>query len=382
YSGFVAEAIDAFARNTEVLDATGRRHRGLLTAEDLAAWQPTVETPATLGYRDYTVHKPGVWSQGPVFLQQLALLAGFDLPRAGLGSGEYVHLVTEAAKLALADREAWYGDPDHGVDPLPALLRPEYTESRHSLIGDQAIRWPQPGSPGGRQPCSVDFEASRPPGGPVWLAHIHEGVPNVVLAATARSGDTCTVEVADRWGNLVAAVPSGGWLKSSPVIPELGISLGTRGQTMWLGAAGHPNGLAPGKRPRSTLSPTVVLRAGAPYLAFGTPGGDRQDQWTLQSLLAVIEFGLGLQAATETVMFHTDHFPSSFAPRSCRPGVLVIESDAPASTVADLRARGHEVAPAPPRSLGKVCMVAVDPEPGFLRAAAGPRGQQAYAVAR
>lgn len=382
YSGFVAEAIDAFVANTEVLDATGHRHRGLLSAEDLAAWQPTVEAPATLGYREYTVHKPGVWTQGPVFLQQLALLAGFDLPRAGLGSGEYVHLVTETAKLALADREAWYGDPEHGLDPLPGLLSREYTESRRALIGERAISWPQPGSPDGRQPCPAGPTADQPPDGPAWLAQIHEGVPNLVLAATARSGDTCTVEVADRWGNLIAAVPSGGWLKSSPVIPGLGLSLGTRGQTMWLRADGHPNRLAPGKRPRSTLSPTVVLRDGAPYLAFGTPGGDRQDQWTLQSLLGVTEFGLGLQAATETVMFHTDHFPSSFAPRSCRPGVLVIEGDAPAGTVADLRARGHEVVQVPPRSLGKVCMVASDAGSGFLRAGAGPRGQQAYAVAR
>lgn len=382
YSGFVAEEIDAFVAGAEVLDATGRRHRGLLSAEDLAAWQPRVEEPASLDYRGHTVHKPGVWSQGPVFLQQLALLEGFDLTSAGLAGGEYVHLVTEAAKLALADREAWYGDPDHGVDPLPQLLSPEYTRSRQALIQKQALVSPQAGSPGGRQPRRVSPEADPSPTEPQWLAQLHEGVPNLVLAATVRAGDTCTVEVTDRWGNMVAAVPSGGWLKSSPVIPSLGISLGTRGQAMWLHAEGHPNALAPGKRPRTTLSPTVVLREGEPYLAFGTPGGDRQDQWTLESLLAVVEFGLGLQAATETVMFHTDHFPSSFAPHSCRPGVLVIERDAPQDTVADLRARGHEVVLAPARSLGKVCMVGVDPESGFLRAAAGPRGQQAYAVAR
>jgi len=218
--------------------------------------------------------------------------------------------------------------------------------------------------------------------GPEWMAQLHEGVPNLVLAATARSGDTCTVVVTDRWHNLVAAVPSGGWLKSSPVIPDLGISLGTRGQAIWLNAQGHPNALAPGKRPRTTLSPTVVLRDGEPYLAFGTPGGDRQDQWTLESLLAVLEFGSGLQDATETVMFHTDHFPSSFAPHSCRPGVLVIEANAAPDTVADLRARGHQVVLAPEHSLGKVCMVGVEAGSGFLRAAAGPRGRQAYAVAR
>jgi gamma-glutamyltranspeptidase/glutathione hydrolase len=379
YQGFVAAEIDAFVRSTDVLDATGRRHRGLLSADDLAAWQPTVEAPASIDYRDYTVSKPGVWTQGPVFLQQLAVLDGFDLTGAGLGGGQYVHLVTEAAKLALADREAWYGDPAHGTDPLPELLSPAYTKTRQSLISEKAIADPEAGALAGRQPWLVSPAPNPPAAGPDWLAQINEGVPNIVLAATVRPGDTCTVAVADRWGNLVAAVPSGGWLKSSPVIPGLGISLGTRGQAMWLGAEGHPNALAPGKRPRTTLSPTVVLRDGAPYLAFGTPGGDRQDQWTIESFLAVTEFGLGLQAATETVMFHTDHFPSSFAPHSHRPGVLVIERDAPEDTVADLCERGHEVVLAPARTLGKVCMAGSDA--GFLRAAAGPRGRQAYGVA-
>ncbi|HJQ01785.1 MAG TPA: gamma-glutamyltransferase [Jatrophihabitans sp.] len=382
YSGFVADAIDAFVRSTEVLDATGRRHRGLLAAEDLAAWQPSTESPASVRYRDYSVHKPGLWTQGPVFLQQLGVLAGFDLVAAGLGSGEYVHLVNEAAKLALADREAWYGDPAFGVDRLPQLLEPNYLAQRRALIGPLAIGCPVAGTLDGSQPRSMQVPQLPPPTGPDWLHQIHEGVPNLVLAATAKSGDTCTVVAADRWGNLVAAVPSGGWLKSSPLIPGLGISLGTRGQTMWLRAAGHPNALAPGKRPRTTLSPTVVLRDGAPQFAFGTPGGDRQDQWTLESMLAVTEFGLDLQLATEVTMFHTEHFPSSFAPHSCRPGVLTIEADADQATITELRTRGHQVALTPAGSLGKVCMVGVDRRSGFVRAAAGPRGRQAYAAAR
>lgn len=382
YSGFVAEAIDAFVQSTEVLDATGRRHRGLLTAEDLAGWQPSTEPPASVRYRDYTVHKPGLWTQGPVFLQQLGLLEGFDLPAARLSSGEYVHLVSEAAKLALADREAWYGDPAFGIDRLPQLLAPSYLAQRRALIGPLAIACPAAGTLDGHQPRSVRVAPPLPPAGPDWLSQIREGVPNLVLAATTKSGDTCTVVAADRWGNLVAAVPSGGWLKSSPVIPGLGISLGTRGQTMWLGAAGHPNSLAPGKRPRTTLSPTVVLRDGAPQLAFGTPGGDRQDQWTLESMLAVTEFGLDLQLATEVTMFHTEHFPSSFAPHSCRPGVLTVEADLGQETVTNLRARGHQVALAPAGSLGKVCMAGLDPGSGFVRAAAGPRGRQAYAAVR
>jgi len=381
YRGFVAEAIDGFVRSTDVLDATGRRHRGLLTADDLAAWQPHVEAPAILDYGSYRVCKPGPWSQGPVFLQQLAILEAFDLPAMGLGGPEYIHTVTEAAKLALADREAWYGDPSQVEVPLEALLDPAYSASRRALIGPKAAGSPQPGTPDGRHSWLPRAVADTPgPAETAWLAQLRSGMPTVVRA-TARSGDTCTVAVADRRGNLVAAVPSGGWLKSSPVIPGLGFPLGTRGQTMWL-AGGHPNSLAPGKRPRTTLSPTLALRDGEPFLAFGTPGGDQQDQWTLQAFLAVTEFGLDLQAATETTAFHTDHFPASFAPRTSRPGVLVVEEQCGPATVAALRERGHRVEVAPAYSLGKVCAAGFDREQGLVRAAAGPRGRQAYAVCR
>ena len=383
YDGFVAERIGEFSQSAAVLDATGQRHRGLLTADDLAGWRAGVEEPASLDHGRHSVHKPGPWSQGPVFLQQLALLDGFELAGMGLESGAYLHVVVEAAKLAMADREAWYGDPDHAHIPLEHLLSPAYTAARRELIGEQAADDPEPGTPEGRRswiprpkpPESLDLDTE-------WARQLQSGIPNVVLAATARSGDTCTVVVADRSGNLVAAVPSGGWLKSSPVVPGLGFPLGTRGQSMCL-AHGHPNSLAPGKRPRTTLSPTVVLRDGQPFLAFGTPGGDRQDQWTLQAFLAATEFGLDLQKATETVAFHTDHFPSSFAPHECRPGVVVVEANCDPRAVADLEARGHEVALVPAFSLGaKICMVGVDGRDGFLRAAAGPRGRQAYAVCR
>lgn len=381
YDGFVAEAIGDFVRDTDVLDATGRRHRGMLTSDDMSSWRAGVEAPASLDYHGYTVHKPGLWSQGPVFLQQLALLDGFDLAAAGLGTGEYTHFVLETAKLALADREAWYGDPGYGSASLEQLLSPEYSSSRRALIDCQALAWPPPGKPDGREPLRVPEALPAPPSGPDWMTQLHHGIPNLVLAATVRSGDTCALAATDRWGNLVAAVPSGGWLKSSPVIPGLGFPLGTRGQAMWL-AEGHPNALGPGKRPRTTLSPTVAVREGGLSLAFGTPGGDRQDQWTVESFLAVTEFGLDLQAATETVMFHTDHFPASFSPRSCRPGVVEIEANASEEAVADLRGRGHDVALAPAYSLGKICMVGTDTGTGLVRAAAGPRGRQAYAVAR
>jgi gamma-glutamyltranspeptidase/glutathione hydrolase len=384
YEGFVAETIDAFVRRTDVLDATGRRHRGLLTADDLAAWRPQVDDPVSLAYRDYSVHKPGPWSQGPVFLQQLAILDGLDVRRMTLGGGEYVHTVTEVAKLAMADREAWYGDPDRAPVPMRELLSRDYSDLRRRLVGPLAAT-PEPGTPGGLRswlpgpdpdpldPAAIDTD---------WIRQLGSGMPTTVLKATVKAGDTCTVAVADRYGNLAAAVPSGGWLKSSPVIPGLGFPLGTRGQTMWL-VDGHPNSLGPVKRPRTTLSPTVVLRDGDPFLAFGTPGGDRQDQWTLETFLAITEFGLDLQQATEVTTFHTDHFRSSFTPRGCRPGVLVMEDGGVPGVVEDLRRRGHEVDVVPAFSLGsKVCVAGVDSSRGFVRAAAGPRGRQAYAVCR
>jgi len=381
YRGFVAEAIDAYVRDTAVLDATGRRNRGLLTADDLAAWQPTAEPPASLDYGRYTVCKPGPWSQGPVFLQQLAILEPMDLSSLGLDSAAYIHAVAEAAKLALADREAWYGDPSGTPVPMDALLSREYATRRRALIGPQAADSPQPGVLDGQRSWMpvADPDSFDQPDNEV-LAQLRNGIPTVVRQ-TARSGDTCTVMAADRDGNLVAAVPSGGWLKSSPVIPGLGFPLGTRGQTMWL-APGHPNSLVPGRRPRTTLSPTVALREGKPFLAFGTPGGDQQDQWTLQFFLAVTEFGLDLQSATETVAFHTDHFPASFAPRTARPGVLVVEEQCGAAVIGELRDRGHRVDMVPAYSQGKVCAAGFDPERGLIRAAAGPRGRQAYAMGR
>ena len=383
YQGFVAEAVDRFVGTTDVLDATGRRHRGLLSADDLAAWRPDVEEACGLTYGDYAVFKPGPWSQGPVFLQQLAILQGCGLSGMGLGGVDYVHTLAEAAKLAFADREAWYGDPRHTPVPMAELLAPGYTAGRRALIGACAAEAPRPGVPVARRPWIPRPEPDRAaPADPAWLVQLRNGMPTVdPAAARAGAGNTCTVAVVDRAGNLVVAVPSGGWLKSSPVVPGLGFPLGTRAQTMWL-VDGHPNSLAPGRRPRTTLSPGVVLRDGEPFLALGTPGGDQQDQWTLQTFLAIAEFGLDAQAATEIPAFHIDHFPQSFAPRTARPGVVVVERSHEPSVLAGLRERGHHVDAVPAHSLGKVCAVGIDPRTGFVRAAAGPRGAQAYAVAR
>ena len=345
--GFVAEAIDRFSAE----------HGGLLTGDDLASWEATFEPPVTLDYRGATVCKTGPWGQGPVLLQQLALLAGFDL--AELSPAELVHVCVECAKLAFADREAFYGDPAFVDVPLERLLSAAYADERRRLIGESASLELRPG--GGRLPTLVD-------------------APALVGTGEPSRGDTVHLDVADRFGNLVSATPSGGWLQSSPVIAELGWPLGTRAQMFWL-EPGLPASLAPGKRPRTTLSPSLALRDGAPYLAFGTPGGDQQDQWSLHVLVRHLDLGLNLQEAIDAPEFHTDHFPSSFYPRRADLGSLAIEERIGEGAIAELRARGHDVTVTPPWSLGRCSAVGREPD-GQLKAAANPRLMQGYAVGR
>ena len=358
YEGFVAEAVDRFTTGAEVLDLTGRPNRGLLTGADLAAWRPAVEDPVTLPYRGYLVDKPGPWSQGPVFLQHLAMLSGFDLRAMEFAGADHIHTVVESAKLAFADREAWYGDPDYADVPLAGLLDADYAAARRALIEPQASVELRPGRPDGREPRRREGLA--------------DGLPAMVRARD----DTTTVSATDREGNMVVATPGGGWLSGSPVVPGLGFPLGTRGQMMSL-AERDPNRLTPGKRPRVTLTPTIVRTDdGRPYLAFGTPGGDRQDQWTLNFFLGTVDFGMSAQEAIEALTFHTDHLRTSSGTCS-----VAIEEDVAADVVAELRRRGHLVELAPSRSLGQICATGPNKTRGVL-AAASPRGQQAYAMAR
>ncbi|MFI6170520.1 gamma-glutamyltransferase family protein [Nocardia sp. NPDC051052] len=380
YKGFVAEEISEFLASGPMLDSTGRRHSGLLTADDLAGWQATVETAPSYGYGPYQVFKPGPWSQGPVFLQQIALLDGFDLAKMGHGSADYLHTVTECTKLAMADREAWYGDPAFSDVPLDALLAADYNRERRALVGPRAALDLRPGAPGGRTSFIPERSTpDYPEAETEWMSQLRNGLPTILLETTTK-GDTVTVTAVDRHGNMVAATPSGGWLKSSPAIASLGFPLGTRGQCGYL-TPDHPNSLAAGKRPRTTLSPTVVLRDGRPYVAFGTPGGDRQDQWTLQFFLNVVDFGLDFQTATETTAFHTDQVPASFTPHAHRPGVLVAEETCDPAVVQQLEQRGHEVELVPAYSLGRVCAAGFTEDNEFVRAAASPRKRHAYAVA-
>ncbi|HKF75459.1 MAG TPA: gamma-glutamyltransferase family protein, partial [Candidatus Dormibacteraeota bacterium] len=334
YEGFVADAIDRYLRTGEALDVTGERHAGLLRGDDLAGWLASLEEPVTFDYGDWRVCKTGPWGQGPVFLQQLALLRGFDLRAMGPGSADFVHTVTECAKLAFADREAWYGDPAFVPDLTAELLQPAYSDERRRLVGDTASRDLRPGAPGGRSPHV-------PHGGrlPEHAALGSIGDPTLGPRG-AVGGDTCHVDVADRWGNLVSATPSGGWLHSSPAVPGLGFCLGTRAQIFNL-EPGHPNALAPGKRPRTTLSPSLALRDGRPALAFGTPGADQQDQWSLTFFVTVANGDGDLQRAIDAPMFHTDHFPRSFYPHHALPGSLFVEGRMPPAVVGELRRRGH-----------------------------------------
>jgi gamma-glutamyltranspeptidase/glutathione hydrolase len=391
-SGFIAEALVRQARRP-TLDTSGERHAGMLTAADLAAWSATYEAPATYDWNGWTVCKAGPWSQGPAFLQQLALLPA-ELPP--YGSADYVHLLVEGCKLAMADREAWYGDA--AEVPLADLLSGPYNAERRRLVGDKASYELRPGSPGGRVPrlsahahtVAVDageFDAlgvgeptvAKPPVSPV------PGEPGTGADGATR-GDTCHLDVVDRWGNMVAATPSGGWLQSNPVVPELGFPLGTRLQMTWL-EEGLPNSLTPGRRPRTTLTPSLALRDGVPVMAFGTPGGDQQDQWQLHFFLAValrgaVRGGLDLQGAIDAPNWHNDGFPGSFYPRGMRPGSVTVESRTDPEVVAGLRRRGHHVTVGGAWSEGRLCAVARDPRTGVLSAAANPRGMQGYAVGR
>ena len=369
YEGFVAEAIDRYCRDSEVMDSSGKRHSGVLTGGDLSTWRARIEPPVKFGYGDLTVCKTAPWGQGPVFLQQLALLSDMDLGSLEHNGPEYIHTLVECAKLAFADREAWYGDPDFVEVPVQDLLAASYNADRRSLVGPDASHDLRPGAP------SVS-----PPRLPSFLESRSGATPGAGEPTMSVGRDTCHVDVADRFGNLIAATPSGGWLQSSPVIPELGFPLGTRAQMFWL-EEGLPNSLAPNKRPRTTLSPSLALKEERPYLAFGTPGGDQQDQWTLAFFLSHALFDLNLQEAIDAPAFHTDHFPSSFFPRERHPGRIIVEQRVGSETIEELRRRGHQVVVALPWSLGRLCAVSRTVD-GWLKAGANARGMQGYAVGR
>jgi gamma-glutamyltranspeptidase/glutathione hydrolase len=343
YEGFVAEEIDRFSAG----------EGGLLAGGDLASWRATLEPVASFDYGEITVCKTGAWGSGPVALQQLALLSGFGV--AELSEAEFVHVVTECAKLAFADRDALYGDADV---PLDTLLSRGYNDERRARVGEEASGAYEPGL--GRLPTLVEAEQMAGAGEPT-------------------RGDTVHLDVVDRLGNMISATPSGGWLYGSPVIPALGWPLGTRAQMFWL-EEGLPSSLRPGARPRTTLSPGLALRDGSPWLAWGTPGVDQQEQWGLHVFLRHVDRGLNLQEAIDAPEFDTDHLISSFYPRGFALRSLELEGRFGQAVVDDLERRGHDVSVQPDWSLGRV--TAVEQADEQLRAAANPRGMQGYAAGR
>jgi gamma-glutamyltranspeptidase/glutathione hydrolase len=382
--GFVADAIDDFCRHQELMDSSGRRNRGVLTGDDLARWRASEEEPVGYDYGRYRVLKPGGWCQGIATLQQLALLKGFDLDGIDVEGPEFVHLVVEAAKLAFADRDTFLGDPAFVDVPLDIMLSDAYNDERRKLIGDAASMDQRPGTiPGRGKAIGLDVISGRREA--VNAMGVGEPTVGDIAGRAERGtadairGDTVHYDVIDHWGNMIAATPSGGWLQSSPIIPDLGFCLGSRAQMFTLDPE-HPAALGEGRRPRTTLSPTMALRDGKPYLAWGSPGGDQQDQWIPQFLLRHIHAGMNLQEAIDAPAFHTEHFPQSFWPRKARPGVVVVEGRFPAATIEELKRRGHSVEVGGDWSEGR--LVAASKEGPMLKAAANPRGMQGYAVGR
>lgn len=387
YEGFVAEAFDRFCAEAELVDTTGRRNRAFLTGQDLADWRATIEDPLSCDYHDYTVFKTGPWGQGPVLLQQLALLEGFALDEMGPASAEFVHTVIECSKLALADRDAYYGDPDFVDVPLDTLLSETYSAERRSLVRAAASRELCPGTIEGYG-NHIDVRMSGVTRG---IAHeealncfgspeVREEIRHALASAGAAHGDTTHFDIIDHHGNMISGTPSGGWMSGAPVVPGLGFPLSARGQMAWLDER-SPSHVAPGKRPRTTLTPGLAFRNGRPYMAFGTPGGDQQDQWALHAFLRHVHHGLNLQEAIEAPEFHTRHAVSSFYPREFRPGHLALEGRFDREVVSELTDRGHDIEIHDDYSLGYVT-AATREEDGLMKAGASPRFMQCYAAGR
>jgi len=319
YKGPIARRISLFE------EANG----GLLRASDFAAYHAKVEQPARSTFRGYEVYKTGFWAQGPAMLEMLNILEGSDLRSMKHNSADYVHTLVETMKLAFADRDRYYGDPDFARVPASELLAKDYAAVRRGLIDPMHASLEQrPGDPVNRRA----LPALTPQPGLTGESRVPEA---------ERANDTTCVNVIDKDGNMFSATPSGAWLPAV-VGGDTGVLMGQRLQSFLL-EAGHPNMLEPGKRPRVTLSPTLVLKDGKPFMVLSTPGGDNQDQSLVQVLLNVIEFGMNVQEAVEAPRFQTLHLVSSFDDHRFNPGVLNVEDRIVKDVVADLRARGHKV---------------------------------------
>jgi len=341
-------------------------HGGLLAAGDFGRFAAKVGQPVETDYRGYEVYKAGFWTQGPAFLETLNMLEGFDLKKMGHNSTAYIHTLAEALKLALADRDRYYGDPDFVKIPMTELLSKNYAALRRPLIDEQhASLAQQPGDP-------LNMKAV--PASAVQTTGRASTVPDV-----ERANDTTCVNVIDKEGNLFSATPSGAWLPAV-VAGDTGVLMGQRLQSA-LTDPNSPNVVAPGKRPRITLTPTIVLKDGEPLMVLSTPGGDNQDQALLQVLLNVIEFGMNPQEAVEAPRFDTQHYVSSFDDHEFLPGSLNIESRVSLKTIQELSQKGHKVrVQSEWGTLSAPTVIIYDPKTGVAAAGADPRRSR-YAVA-
>ncbi|MGD0804255.1 MAG: gamma-glutamyltransferase family protein [Candidatus Bathyarchaeia archaeon] len=355
YRGPIAEKVINFMDTFRCHDVYGQEHTGLLTLEDLESYHAKIEEPISSNYRGLDIYKCGPWTQGPVQLELYNLLEGFDLKNMGHNSVDYIHTWTECAKLVYADREYYYGDPDFTDVPLKMLLSKDYADERRELVNSEE--------------ASMRLRPGR--------------ADPITLEATTRQGflegDTVHCEAIDSSGNMISATPSGGWIRTSPLVPGLGFPMGTRAQQFDL-KPGSPNCLAPGKKPRITLTPSLVMRDGEPYMVYGTPGGDGQDQWTSQFFLNYVEFGMDVQLALDMPTVHTNHFTGSFWPKMVRPGELRIESPIPEAVIEGLTKKGHKVVIDKPWSHGRCLAIRFDPKTGVKYGGASPRTGDSYAL--
>jgi len=337
---------------------------GVFTYDDLANYHGKIEKPTTSSFHGFDVYKAGTWNQGPVLLQTLNILEGVDLKTAGDNTAEYIHQVHEAIKLAYADRNAFYGDPAFAAVPIAGLLSKPYAAERRALIGTQASLEQRIGDP-------YRFDNSVKPPAARYVPH-PQGIRTSVSA-----GDTTCVDVVDKDGNLFSATPSSGWLLGGAFVAgDTGVPLSNRMQVFDLDPL-SPNVLAGGKRPRTTLTPTIVLKDGKPFLAISTPGGDSQDQQLLNVLLQIFVFGKDIQEAIEAPRINSLHPFSSFDNHQSEPGVLEIESRVAESVRSELTARGHRLKVAGPYGISTgVVAVGVDPKNGTLRGGADVRRER------
>jgi gamma-glutamyltranspeptidase / glutathione hydrolase len=343
-----------------------REAGGVMTEADLASYHGRVEEPAAAPYRGYTIYKAGFWTQGPALLQTLRILQGFDLHAMGPGSADALHTTVEAIKLAYADRDRYYGDPEFARVPGEMLLSEPYATMRRALIDERRASLAQrPGDP-------LRGTAELPP------ALLRAVRPPIASAPLKETGDTTSVQTADAQGNLFSATPSSGWLLGGAFVAgRTGVPMSNRMQAFSLDPE-SPNLVAGGKRPRTTLTPTIVLKDGRPFLAIGTPGGDSQDQQILLVLLNIIDFGMDVQAAIEAPRVNSLHPVSSFEDHRALPGVLEAEATLAPSVLAELAARGHVLRMRPANGISTgVVAAGIDPATGRLRGGADLRRERA-----